>query len=355
MSSQKQANPRILMMGCGAVGGVLAAGLLGAGYDVTIVTRNQAISSAVTSNGLHLVTPAGRRTLAVAICADTCPDLAATQGAFDMVLLSMKATDVLQAAIEVAPLLSERGYVVTLQNGIVEDSVAAAIGRDRVIGAIVGWGATMHRPGIYEMTSRGETVIGELDGEISDRVVQLREVLSAAAPTSVSNNIPGVLWSKLAINCAITTLGAITGETLGALLKRRVVRNLALAIVSEVLDTAAAWEVALEPVAGTLDLTRLYVRPERRRRGWKLTQVPQHLLMCAIGFRFRHLRSSMLQSLERGRIPEIDFLNGYVIARAQDKGIRVPINLAITTMVHEIAAGERRIGPANATELAASA
>ncbi len=98
MTSRNQANPRILMMGCGAVGGVLAAGLLGAGYDVTIVTRNPAISSAVASNGLHLVTPAGRRTLPAAICADTCPDLAATQGAFDVVLLSMKATDVLEAA-----------------------------------------------------------------------------------------------------------------------------------------------------------------------------------------------------------------------------------------------------------------
>ncbi len=200
MTSRNQANPRILMMGCGAVGGVLAAGLLGAGYDVTIVTRNPAISSAVASNGLHLVTPAGRRTLPAAICADTCPDLAATQGAFDVVLLSMKATDVLEAAVEVAPLLDERGYVVTLQNGIVEDSVAAAIGSDRVVGAIVGWGATMHRPGIYEMTSRGETVIGELDGDVSDRVVQLRKILSAAAPT-VTNNSPafsGANWPSIA-------------------------------------------------------------------------------------------------------------------------------------------------------------
>lgn len=355
MTSRNQANPRILMMGCGAVGGVLAAGLLGAGYDVTIVTRNPAISSAVASNGLHLVTPAGRRTLPAAICADTCPDLAATQGAFDVVLLSMKATDVLEAAVEVVPLLDERGYVVTLQNGIVEDSVAAAIGRDRVVGAIVGWGATMHRPGIYEMTSRGETVIGELDGDVSDRVVQLRKILSAAAPTTISDNIMGVLWSKLAINSAITTLGAITGETLGALLKRRVARNLALAIVSEVLDTAAAWDVALEPVGGTLDLARLYVKPERRLQGWRLTQVRQHLLMRAVGLKFRRLRSSMLQSLERGRTPEIDYLNGYVVARARDKGIRVPINSAITKMVHEIAAGERRIRPASLTELAASA
>ncbi len=121
------------------------------------------------------------------------------------------------------------------------------------------------------------------------------------------------------------------------------------------LDTAAAWDVALEPVGGTLDLARLYVKPERRLQGWRLTQVRQHLLMRAVGLRFRRLRSSMLQSLERGRTPEIDYLNGYVVVRARNKGIRVPINSAITTMVREIAAGERRIRPANLTELAASA
>ena len=355
MTSRDQAYPRILMMGCGSVGGVLAAGLLGAGYDVTIVTRNPAISSAISSNGLYLVTPAGRRTLAAAICADSCPNLASTEGTFDIALLSMKATDVLDAAAEVAPLLSNKGYVVTLQNGIVEDAVAAVVGRDRVVGAIVGWGATMHRPGIYEMTSRGETVIGELDGDVTERVLLLREVLAAAAPAAISKNITGALWSKLAINCAITSLGAITGETLGALLGRRNARSLALAIVSEVLDTAEACKLTLEPVAGTLDLARLYVRPDRRKRGFRLIQIRQHLLIRAVGLKYRRLRSSMLQSLERGREPEIDYLNGYVVDRAREEGICVPVNSAITVMVHEIAAGGRRIDPTNLAILAAAA
>lgn len=354
MNPSTKANPRILMMGCGAVGGVLAAGLLSAGYDLTLVTHNGAISEAIANNGLHVVTPDGRRTLAAAICADACPHVYGVDGPYDVVLLAMKATDVEAAAREVLPLLSPDGYVVTLQNGIVEDRVAQIVGRRSVIGAIVGWGATMHRPGIYEMTSRGETTIGELDGVISSRVTALRGILSAAAPTSVSANIMGALWSKLAINCVITTLGAVTGQTLGALLRRWPARRLALSVVSEVLDTAAACNVTLEPVGGTLNLAQLYVKPGQRRDGFALAQIPQHAIMSAVGYRFRRLRSSMLQSLERGRVPEIDFLNGYVVARAREMRVPVPVNAALTAMVHDIAEGRRPINPANLSKLLGS-
>ena len=351
MNPAAETNPRILMMGCGAVGGVLAAGLLGAGYDVTLVTHNPEISEAIANNGLHVVTPSGRRTLPAAICAGACPDMSGVDGPFDIALMSMKATGVEDAAREVAPLLSPDGYVVTLQNGIVEDRVSEIVSRERVIGAIVGWGATMHKPGIYEMTSRGETVIGELDGAIGSRVSRLRTILAAAAPTSISTNIFGVLWSKLAINCAITTLGAITGQTLGAILGRRPARRLALDIVSEVLDTAKAWGIVLEPVGGTLDLARLYVRSAQRGGGLKLAQIPQHVIMRGVGLKFRRLRSSMLQSLERGREPEIEFLNGYVVTKAHAKGIPAPMNAALTAMVREIAGGVRPIQPANLAEL----
>lgn len=355
MSPSTKTNPRILLMGCGAVGGVMAAGLLGAGHDLTLVTHNAAISDAIANNGLHVVTPDGRRTLAAAICADACPDVSAVEGPYDVALLAMKATEVEEAAREVLPLLSPDGYVVTLQNGIVEERVSQIVGRRSVIGAIVGWGATMHRPGIYEMTSRGETTIGELDGIISGRVTGLRGTLSAAAPTSISANIIGALWSKLAINCAITTLGAVTGQALGALLRHWPARRLALAVVSEVLDTAAACGITLEPVGGTLDLTRLYVRPGQRGNEFALARIPQHVIIGAVGHRFRRLRSSMLQSMERGRTPEIDFLNGYVVAKAREMRVPVPVNAALTAMVHDIAEGRRPIHPANLTKLVASA
>jgi len=67
--------------------------------------------------------------------------------------------------------------------------------------------------------------------------------------------------------------------------------------------------------------------------------------------RFRKLKSSMLQSLERGREPEIAYLNGYVVERGREKGVSTPVNTALTTVVQQIARGERQIRPRNLAEL----
>lgn len=133
-----------------------------------------------------------------------------------------------------------------------------------VVGALVGWGATMHAPAVYEMTSRGGLVVGELDGQMSPRIQQLKATLDTAAPTTISTNIYGVLWSKLAINCVITTLGAATGQLLGEMLRRKAVQRPALVITSEVVDVAETHSVSLEPVAGMLDLYQLHLPLVRR-------------------------------------------------------------------------------------------
>ncbi|TEU18610.1 MAG: hypothetical protein E3J21_05640 [Anaerolineales bacterium] len=59
----------------------------------------------------------------------------------------------------------------------------------------------------------------------------------------------------------------------------------------------------------------------------------------------------MLQSLERGRRTEIDFMNGYVVKRGREKGVPTPVNGALTTLVREIKAGARPISPDNLESL----
>jgi 2-dehydropantoate 2-reductase len=324
-------------MGCGSVGGVIGGGMLRAGHEVTIITHNEDITRAVNADGLRITTPEGQ--WVVPAIAHT--HLEEVEGPFDVVFLAMKATGVESAAREVAGTLSPEGYAVTLQNGVVEDSVGAILGRERVIGALVGWGATMHASGVYEMTSLGETVVGELDGTVTSRVQRLKATLDTSASTSISNNIFGVLWSKLAINCIITTLGAVTGQLLGEMLVRGTVRGIALAIASEVVDVAEAHAITLEPVGGTLDIHRLYLPPHRRKGGFGLDLITKHAIMLIVGLRYRRLKSSMLQSIERGRRPEIDFMNGFVVEMGREKGVPTPINAALTNLVGEIEAGTR--------------
>jgi ketopantoate reductase len=111
--------------------------------DESIVACNDEITQAINADGLGLTMPQGRR--AVPATAHTHLDEAV--GPFDAVCLAMKTTDVEWATRDVADYLSSEGYVVTLQNGVVEDRVGAVLGRERVVGALVGWGATMHAPG----------------------------------------------------------------------------------------------------------------------------------------------------------------------------------------------------------------
>jgi 2-dehydropantoate 2-reductase len=347
MESPLSETERPLLMGCGAVGGVVAAGLLQAEHPLAIVTHNDQLTEAINAGGLQVTAPEGRWT----VPATSHTHLDGVQGPFDVVYLAMKGTEVEQAVQDVAVYLSPAGYVVTLQNGVVEDRVGAILGRQRVVGALVGWGATMHTPGVYEMTSRGELVVGELDGQVTPRVERLKATLDGVAPTTVSANIYGVLWSKLAINCVTTALGAVTGQLLGEMLQHGAHRRLALSIISEVVDVAHAHGISLDPVGGTLDLHRLYVPAGRRQAGFHPNLIPKHALILAVGLKFRHLKSSMLQSLERGRRPEIDFLNGYVVDMGRAKGIAVPVNAALLEMVHEIQAGMRPIKPDNLREL----
>jgi 2-dehydropantoate 2-reductase len=335
-------------MGCGSVGGVIAGGLLRTGHGLTIVTGNDKICHAVNAGGLHVTTPKGHQT----VPATACTHLDEIEGPFEVVLMAMKATEIEQAARDVADYLSPEGFVVTLQNGIVEDRVAAILGRERVVGGLVGWGATMQALGAYEMTSRGEVTVGELDGQVTSRVQRLKAALDRAVPTSISSNIYGVLWSKLAINCVITTLGAVTGQLLGEMLRQAAARRLALAVVSEVIDVAQVHAIVLEPVGGTLDVHKLYLPRRRRSGGFGLDLVPKHAIMLLVGLKFRRLRSSMLQSMERGRRPEIDFMNGYVVERGQEKDVPTPINTALATMVREIEAGTRQMSPGNLADLA---
>jgi 2-dehydropantoate 2-reductase len=266
---------------------------------------------------------------------------------FDLALLVMKAQTVVEAARATVPLLEGWGYVVTCQNGIVEDAVGGAIGAGKVVSAMIGWGATMLAPGVYEKTGPGPIHVGEMDGDLSDRVRDLARVLEHVSPVVLSRNMRGTLWSKLAINSVITTLGALTGETLGQMLARRQVRDVALELYSEVVDTAEACGVELEWIYAPPGILYLPRRASRLERALK------DMAARFIARRYGRLRSSMLQSLERGRPTEIDTLNGYVVERARERGVEVPVNERLVAMIRQIESGERRIDPGNMAELVA--
>jgi 2-dehydropantoate 2-reductase len=335
---------RILIEGVGGVGGVVAGGLLRVGLAPVLVTGNPDITRTIEDRGLLVRTPRGEERFHAQV--HTRLEDVPGEAPFDAAYLIMKAAAVVESARDTVPLLEpDAGFVVTFQNGIVEDDVAAAIGAHRVVSAIVGWGATMHAPGDVERTSEGALHIGEIDGPIGPRVQRLAGTLEAVSPVVASGNIRGALWSKLAINCMITSGGAVTGETLGEMLHDESVRRTFLGIYREVVDTAEACGIQLERIAANPKLLYLPVDAGALHRGLK------DVFVRFIGRRYGALKSSSLQSLERGRKTEVDFLNGYVVARADEAGVPVPLNRALVAMIKEIEAGERPLTPDNVGDL----
>jgi 2-dehydropantoate 2-reductase len=333
----------ILIEGIGGIGGVVAARLIQAGYEPTLVTSNLQITDAINQYGLRLTTSEGAVTIP-ATASTALSDLPPDQH-FDAAYLLMKANTVVEAARATLVLLAPDGFMVTFQNGIVEDAVAAAVGAQRVISGVIGWGGTMQSPGVYEKTTPGQTYLGELNGELSYRLGELAKALETSAPVVVTRNIRGVLWSKLAINCALTTLGALTGDTLGVMLRDRRVRQVFARGYSEVIATADALGIKLERIATNPRL--LYLPPNAN----VLDRFFKDALVQTIGRRYGGSKASMLQSLERGRKTEIDFLNGYVVEQAKRVNVPTPVNAALVTLIKEIEAGTRPIERNNLNDL----
>jgi 2-dehydropantoate 2-reductase len=231
--------PRILVMGAGGIGGVVAAMLTEVGWDVTAVSTNEAIRTAIGEVGFR-VTDEGEERIVRGRVAP------APEGRYDLCILATQPPNVEDAARTALPHLAGDARVVVLQNGLCEERVAAIAGEERVIGAIVAWGASMPAPGRYERTAAGGFQIGRLAGAPDGGVRRVAELLEAIGPTALTGNLRGARWSKLALNCAVSALGTIAGERLGPLVRVRRYRRLALEIMTEVVAVARAEGVALE-------------------------------------------------------------------------------------------------------------
>lgn len=321
------------MVGAGGVGGISAAFMTKAGYDVTLVCKYKELAELINNKGLHIFGHCDDQRVVIPSVA-TVQEL---QGTFDIVFIATKATVLRETALEVMPLLTSGSKVVSMQNGIVEEELAKIAGADRTVGCIVSFGATMHEPGILEMTSDGNMTVGYLNREPDPSLEQIAEILSSVVDTSVTDELLSHLYAKLIINACTSTLGAISGLDLGDLLKRKRARDLFIAIAREALEVAKAMNLTVKPYAGRIKWYRLAYSPE----------FYIHLFIRLFGLKYKKLRSTNLQSLERGKPTEVDYLNGYIAGKGGDLGVATPVNSILTRMVHEIEKGKRPISPIN--------
>jgi 2-dehydropantoate 2-reductase len=325
---------RIGIIGLGAIGGVLAARLLRSprpGETIGLAAGSDRAAEAIRRGGLRI---RGEQPVpAPELLGPTLPPQAAP---YDLMLLCTR-TDASDGALNSAvQLLAPDGALVCVQNGLPEERAAVRLGSKRTLGAVIGWSASSDGYGEYVITGGGKFILGSVDGAMG-KVLPAKALLERAFPVRVTSNLRGARWTKLAFNCALSTLCAISGLDFGGLAARRDARRLALHIVGEAIAVAEKRGVRLEKVVG-LD-PRWFVPGA-------MPAAIQHALIWLAARRRPRQRSGMLQRLLAGRpAGQVDDLNGAVVDAARAERLAAPLNARLRDLVHAIERGEERIGP----------
>lgn len=229
---------RYHVLGCGAIGGTVAAGLARDGHDVVVCDADPAVVSAVRERGLRIEGPVEQYTVRLpAILPAELP------GQIDgPVLIAVKAQHTQAAAAQLAGRLAGGGFVVSLQNGLTAPLLAAALGAERVVEAVVNFGADVVEPGVILRGNRATFMIGELDGRDSDRVARLAADIADARPSSA---ILRYTWGKEAYG-AILFATAVSDLPIHAVLAEPCYRPLLTAVAREVLAQAPVTPLPLD-------------------------------------------------------------------------------------------------------------
>jgi 2-dehydropantoate 2-reductase len=227
-----------VVVGAGAIGGVVGGRLARDGHDVLLCDADADHVDAIRTSGLSVEGPVESYVVEVpAVVPAELPD------ELECVLLAVKAHHTRAALAAVAPRLAPDGFVVSLQNGVNEQLIGELVGPERTVGAVVNFGADVVAPGRILRGNRASILIGELNGRPSERVERLARDIADAEAT---DRILGFLWAKLAYG-AMLIATAVSDLAIADALDEPRYRPLFVAVARVV---AAAAPVPLEPLDG---------------------------------------------------------------------------------------------------------
>ena len=305
---------KIGVLGAGALGCAIGGVLTEAGHEVWLINRNAAHVEAMTQRGLMLRTDGVDRTVRVRAVTSAVGVDSASRPA-DLLIVLVKSFHTEDAMRSAVSLVGPQTTVLSLQNGLGhEDVLAEMVGRDKLLAGKTYVGGTQLAPGhVIAGTRQKLTVIGELDGAVSARAKAIAAVFNAAGlDTTVSDNILGTIWDKLLVNVATGALSGITRLPYGELYQVPELEACAVAAVTEAMAVARACGVRLS-ITNPVD-------------AW-------HMAGAGLPFEFK---PSMLQSLEKGSITEIDYINGAVVQQGARHGIPTPVNQTLVAAIKGI-------------------
>lgn len=323
---------RTAIYGAGSLGTILGAYITKNGGFIDLINRNKAHIEALRTNGARIT---GTVSFTQKVAALTPDEMT---GTYDIIFLLTKQQHNRDVVTFLKPFLADDGVIVTMQNGIPEMLVGEIVGNERVIGCTVAWGATMKSGGECELTSAPDSLtfsIGTLTPQRHKYFGEVKRLLEMMGRVDIDDNFIGTRWSKLLINAAFSGMSAVLGCTFGEAAGNRQSRRIVQRIIKECIDVCAASGIRIEPVQGK-DIVRLldYSNPVKKA-------ISFFIIPIAIRKHAR-LKASMLQDIEKGKLTEVDAINGVVCEAGRKCGVPTPMNDAVVSVIHRIENGELR-------------
>ena len=321
---------RVAIYGAGSLGTILGAYITKGGAEIELINRNKAHIEALQTNGAKVV---GTVEFTQKVVAYTPNQM---NGKYDTIFLMTKQQHNTEVVTMLNEYLAEDGVLVTFQNGLPEPGIADIIGTERVLGCTVAWGATMCEPGVCELTSSPDALsfsLGAITSQRNKHFDKVKELLELMGTVDVEENFIGTRWSKLLINASFSGMSAVLGCTFGEAAGERNSRHIVQALIKECIDVCAAGGIRIEPVQGK-DIVKLLDYKGGIKKAISFFIIPIAIRKHA------KLKASMLQDIEKGKLTEVDAINGAVSDFGRKVGCPTPMNDKVVEIIHNIEQGK---------------
>lgn len=339
-------------MGAGAIGGYAGGHMTRAGHDVTLIDAWPEHVQYMRSHGLQLsgLTEDERHSVRVNALQVSAVQNLTKQKPVDIAFICVKSYDTEWATHLIKPYLAPDGFVVSLQNCINEERIAAIVGWGKTLGCIASLvAAELYQPGHVKRTVPigGDKHMvfraGEPHARVTRRAEEVAELLRAADSSKVTTNLWGERWSKLVVNSMRNGLSAATGLSGNQRDLAEGPRWLSIRLGSEAVRVGQALGYQLERMLG-MEAETLGRAGEGNKDA--LAEITD-ILMEGAKKRSDEQRPSMAQDIAKGRRTETDFINGYVAARGGEIGVPAPTHAKMNEIVRRVERGEVKASPDN--------
>ncbi len=331
---------RMIVIGTGPIGGIIGGRLARAGQDITFVDIDSEHVAAIRENGLQVDVPDGPFNVKIKI---VFPD--AIEGKFDIGCVAVRSNYTPDALKSVLPHLKDDALLVSMQNGINPPLLEERVGPDRTVGMAIRMGCRKVAPGHVQTAIRGHLYIGHPHGRTTPQLEQLQQLLNPVMETEISDNILGVLWSKLTYTC-LGYYGSLADASLATSCADEAGRRNLTEFFAEVVAVGTALNARWIPLAEYNPPNFHPDRPFEKRLAtlnafaetWKAED-----------------RKGPLRQIQKGIKTEVDFTLGYVVREGERLKIPTPLCRKVLEMIHELESGERQLALQNYAELRTAA